>query len=342
MPTKVAIIGLGKMGVMHAANLSLIPEAQVVAAVDAERRVGQQAKGLGLAAPFFASAEEMFDRTEVDAAFVCTPASTHLPASEICVRRGVHVFVEKPLASTLAQARAMLDLVEGTKLVHAVGYMKAHYPLYEHMRGLVRGGTLGRVRQSHCTLYLSQVFRPTNGWTYRKDVSGGGIVINSTCHLLFLLQWFLGDVRGVFARAQEIHSAVEDVATIVLEFADGSVASIHTSWTVPGHAVEHTSMLMIGERGTLEISDDRARLFLAQADARFPQGWTAFHRSEFDRAPVDLSAEYGGEGYFNEDAEFIRCCATGGTPRVSWRDGFAVQRIIDAVYRSAEAGYVTL
>jgi predicted dehydrogenase len=340
--TKVAIIGLGKMGVMHAANLSLIPEAQIVAVVDTQAQLANQVRSLGLDAPFFRSAEEMVERIAVDAAFVCTPAAAHLSTAQICVRRGIHVFVEKPLANTLEQARAMVDLVEGSAIVHAVGYMKGHSPLYEKMRAVVRGGTLGRVRQSHCSLYLSQVFRPPQGWTYRKDVAGGGIVINSTCHLLFLLQSFLGDVSGVFARARSIHSEVEDAATIVLEFADGAVASINTSWSVPGHSVEHTHILMIGDRGTLEVTDDRARLFLTESDGQYAQGWTAFHRAEFDRAPVDLSAEYGGEGYFNEDADFIRCCASGGTPRVSWREGLAVQRIIDAIYRSAAAGYVAL
>ncbi len=342
MPTKVAIIGLGKMGVMHAANLRLIPDAQIAAAFDTQPQLANQVRGLGLDVPFFASTEEMLARVAVDAAFVCTPASTHASTAALLVERGIHVFVEKPLASTLVQARAMVDLVEGRAVVHAVGFMKAHYPLYERLHALLHAGTLGRVRQGHCTLYLSQVFRPSSGWTYRKEISGGGIVINSTCHLLFLLRWFLGEVRGVFARAQSIHSGVEDVATIILEFAGGAVVSVDTSWTVPGHAVEHTYMLMIGERGTLEMTDDRARLFLTHADGQFAEGWTAFHRAEFDRAAADLSADYGGEGYYNEDAEFIRCCATGGTPRVTWREGLAVQRIIDAIYTSADAGYVGL
>jgi len=250
--------------------------------------------------------------------------------------------VEKPLADTLENARRMYDLVKDTTLVHAVGYMKGHYPLYQKMRSLIREGALGRIHQSHCTVYLSQVFRPSKGWVYSKETSGGGIVINSTCHLLFLLQWFFGDVSGVFARARSIHSPVEDVATVVLEFENGVVASIDTSWGVPGYAVEHTQILVVAERGSLEITDERARLFLSRDDGEFGQGWTEFHRSEFDRAPVDLSADYGGEGYCNEDFDFIACCTTGGTPLVSWREGLKVQQVIEAIYRSVGDGYVRL
>jgi predicted dehydrogenase len=340
--TRVAVAGLGKMGIMHSANLRAIPEAQVVAVVDPQAQLAHYAKSLGLDVPFFTSIDAMLARTEADAAYICTPAAAHLPAARACVEKGLHVFVEKPLADTLANARTMYDLVHDTRLVHAVGYMKGHYPLHERMRALVQGGTLGRIHQCHCTVYLSQVFRPPAGWVFDKGTSGGGIVINSTCHLLFLLQWFFGRVGGVFARARGIHSAVEDAATIVLEHESGVVASVSTSWAVPGYSVEHTQILMIGERGTLELTDDKARLYLTQAHGEYPQGWTAFHRSEFDRAAIDLSADYGGEGYYNEDLDFIRCCAGGGRPRVSWEDGLRVQEIVDAVYKSAEGGHVAL
>jgi len=342
LSTRVAIAGLGKMGLMHSAIVSASPDAQVVAVVDPQPQLAHYVKSLGLDAPFYTSVEQMLERTEVDAVFVCTPGAAHLPTAQACVQRGVHVFVEKPLADTLDNARRMYDLVKDTTIVHAVGYMKSHYPLYQKMRALAQGGTLGRIHQCHCTVYLSQVFRSPKGWVYSKDQSGGGIIINSTCHLLFLLQWFFGHVTGVFARGGSIHSEVEDVATIILEFESGVVASIDTSWGVPGYTVEHTQMLIVAEGGSLEITDDRARLFLSRDAGEYQQGWTPFHRSDFDKAPVDLSSDYGGEGYCNEDFEFIRCCATGAEPLVSWRDGLKVQEIIEAIYRSLGGGYVRL
>jgi len=340
--TGIGIVGLGKMGLMHAALASALPQARLVAIADRQPQLAQYARGLGMEAPFFTSVEAMLDGVGLDAVFVCTPAAAHLSTAQACIARGVHVFVEKPLADTVEHARQMLELAEAAGVVHAVGYMKCHYPLYRKMRELVQGGTLGQVMQCHGTVYLSQVFRPPQGWIYDRQQSGGGIVINSTSHVLALLYGFFGDVRGVFARARRIHSSVEDVATFVLEFADGVVASIDTSWAVAGHPVEHTQLLMVGEKGSLEITDDRARLFLSRADGTYPQGWTSFHRADFDAAPVDLSAEYGGEGYCNEDLDFLRCCAAGGAPLVSWREGLAVQRIIAAIYESVDGGYVRL
>lgn len=342
MSTRVGIAGLGKMGLMHAALTSALPGARLAAIADPQAQLAGYARGLGIEAPFFPSVEAMLAGAELDAVFVCTPAAAHLPAAAACIARGVHVFVEKPLADTVDSARRMLELAEAAGIVHAVGYMKCHYPLYRRVRELVRGGTLGRVVQCHGTVYLSQVFRPPQGWIYDRRQSGGGIVINSTSHLLALLHDLFGEARGAFARASSVHSAVEDVATCVLELGDGVVASIDTAWTVAGHPVEHTQLLLVGEKGSLEIGDDRARLYLNRADGTYAQGWTAFHRAELDHAPVDLSADYGGEGYANEDRDFLACCANGGTPLVSWREGLAVQRMIAAIYESAAGGYVRL
>jgi predicted dehydrogenase len=330
------------MGLMHAALTSALPEASLVAIADRQAALAGYARGLGVEAPFFSSVEAMLAGAELDAVFVCTPAAAHLPTAEPCLARGLHVFVEKPLADDVAHARRMLELAEAAGVVHAVGYMKCHYPLYRKVRELVHGGILGRIVQCHAVAYLSQVFRAPQGWIYDRAVSGGGIVINSTSHLLALLHGLFGEVSGVFARARGIHSPVEDVATMVLEFASGVVASVDTSWSVAGNPVEHTQLLLIGEKGSLEVTDDRARLFLSRPEGGFAQGWTAFHRADFDASPVDLSAEYGGEGYCNEDLDFLRCCAGGGRPLVSWREGLAVQRIIAAIYESAEAGHVRL
>ena len=342
MSQRVAIAGLGKMGIMHSAMVSAIPDAEIVAVTDKQAQLAHHVASLGVKAPFVPSVEQMLDQTPLDAVFICTPAAAHLPVAEACLERGVHVFVEKPLADTLENARRMFDLAESAGVVHAIGYMKGHYPLYQKMRALVQAGTIGRVHQTHAAVYLSQVFRPSKGWAYSKEVSGGGIVINSTSHLLFLLPWFLGKVTGVFARACSIHTGVEDVATIVLEFESGAVASVDTSWGVPGYPVEHTQILMIGEKGSIEITDERARLFLTRDEGEYRQGWTEFHRSDLDRAPIDLSSDYGGEGYCNEDFDFIGCCASKGRPLVSWREGLEVQQVIDAIYRSIEGGHVRL
>src|SRR5262249_24500514 len=164
--------------------------------------------------------------------------------------------VEKPLAHSLSDAEALMEVLErhpGT--MAAVGFMKAHEGIYQEVDRLLREKTLGELHGFEATCYLSQVFKPKKGWIYARNLSGGGMVINSTCHLLHSLQRWFGPVQAVTAHCRSVYSTdVEDEASIELEFASLS-GRVHTSWSQPGYDVETSTVRIRGEAGTLEVDD---------------------------------------------------------------------------------------
>ena len=339
----VAIIGLGKMGLLHASMLSVLPSTRVVGLVDQDERLGAHVRSMGLQAPFFKSIDEVLGQSFVDAVFVCTPAFTHYPIARQLVEKNLNVFLEKPLAESLDSGRKICDLLKDRSIVHAVGYMKAHNPVYERAREIVSAGVLGKDILFRSTLYLSQVFSPKRGWVYDPQKSGGGIVANSTCHLLYLLYRLFGPLRSVCGQTRRLHSEqVEDAATALLEFGDGVAGTLDTSWSTPGYPVEQTQIFLQGSGGILEINDTRLRLNLNEAKGGYAKGWTTLHRAEIDVAEFDLSPQYGGEGYYSEDLDFIKACQQRKTPRVSWFDGLKVQEMMDALYRSTSEGLIKL
>jgi predicted dehydrogenase/nucleoside-diphosphate-sugar epimerase len=339
----VAIIGLGKMGLLHASILSVLPSARIVGLVDQDERLGAHVRSMGLKAPFYKSIDEALGQSSVDAVFVCTPAFTHYPIVRQLVGKNLNIFLEKPLAESLDSARKICDLLKDRSIIHAVGYMKVHNPVYERAKEIVSGGVLGKDILFRSTLYLSQVFAPKRGWVYDPKKSGGGIVANSTCHLLSLLYRLFGPLRSVCGQTRRFHSEqVEDAATALLEFGNGVAGTLDTSWSTPGYPVEQTEIFLQGSGGILEINDTRLRLNLNEGTSEYEKGWTTWHRAEMDRADFDLSPQYGGEGYYNEDLDFITACQRKESPRVSWFDGLRVQEMMDALYRSSAEGRVTL
>ena len=339
----VAIIGLGKMGLLHASILSVLPSARIVGLVDQDESLGAHVRTMGLKAPFFKSIDEALDQASVDAVFVCTPAFTHYPIACQLAEKNLNVFLEKPLAESLDGAHKLCDLLKDRSIVHAVGYMKGHNPVYERAGEIVSSDVLGKQILFRSTLYLSQVFAPKRGWIYDPKKSGGGIVANSTCHLLFLLYRLFGPLRSVCAQTRRLHSEqVEDAATALLEFGNGVAGTLDTSWSTPGYPVEQTEIFLQGSAGILEVNDTRIRLNLNQSTGAYAKGWTTWQRAEMDRADFDMSPQYGGEGYYNEDLDFIKACQQKQTARVSWFDGLKVQEMMDALYRSATEGRVTL
>ena len=338
-----AIVGLGKIGILHTAMVRNIPGARLAALVDREPKLGCQVQSMmAPPVPFFTSIEEAVQRVALQAVFVCTPQFAHRAVAESCLEAGLNVFVEKPLAHSLEDAETMVAaLHRHPGAAAAVGFMKAHEGLYQEVGKLLREEALGQLSGFEATCYLSQVSRPRKGWIYTRKLSGGGIVINSTCHLLHSLQRWFGPVQALTARCRSIYSAeVEDEASIELEFSAVS-GQLHTSWSQPGYEVETSVIRIHGSAGTLDVNDAGLRLELRQAweDRESPGrcyglGVHVLPRGDFERAAFNLSPNYGGEGYYREDEDFVQACLEGRPAQVGWEEGLAVQRVIDAVYRS--------
>jgi predicted dehydrogenase len=331
-----AIIGLGKIGIMHAAMVRNVPGVKLAALVDREPKLGQHVQSLmGTPVPFFSSLDEALKQVSLQGVFVCTPQFAHRAVAEQCLAAGLDVFVEKPLAHRLEDAEELVStLRKHPKAVTAVGFMKSHEGLYQEVGRLLAEEALGELRGMEATSYLSQVFRPKKGWIYTRNLSGGGMVINSTCHLLHTLERWFGPVQAVTAECRSVHSTeVEDEATAQLEFA-GVTGRLHTSWSEPGYDVETSTVRIVGDSGTLVVHDAGLQLELRHAAAGYEAGSHFRPRAAFDRAAFNLSPGYGGEGYYREDEDFVHACQERRAARVNWEEGLAVQRVVEAIYRS--------
>ena len=157
--------------------------------------------------------------------------------------------------------------------------------------------------------------------------------MNIASHLLYLLFSYFGPVKSVFAETHRFYSEVDDSATAFLEFSQGARGTLDVSWSIPGYRLSYIDLIVEGENGTLELTNDYIKLYLFRAAKEFPKEWTTIHKIDF--APSS-KFELGGEGFYEEDLDFINCCLQRKTPLVTWREGLEVQRIVEAIYRSAD------
>jgi predicted dehydrogenase len=188
---RIVVVGLGRMGLAHAALLNTIPNVQLVGLCDLNPRLGKQAAGMGLRAPFYSDLARMLEEQKPDAAIICAPPHSHLRLARACVERNVGVLLEKPLAESLSSAEQIVGLLAGHPVVNAVGYQYAHIPVFRRAEELLRDGMIGRPLRGRASMYLSQVLGPKKAsWWYDPAVAGGGVVISITSHLLLLLHRF--------------------------------------------------------------------------------------------------------------------------------------------------------
>src|SRR5262249_8879986 len=127
-PVRLAIVGLGRMGVAHAAILSMMPEVTLVGAADSQPSAARRLHGLGFRIPVYRTLDELLARVPPDAVWVCTPPDSHLPVARHCLEAGAAGFVEKPLAHSLDDARTLAALARGAAPPGACGYALPLWP----------------------------------------------------------------------------------------------------------------------------------------------------------------------------------------------------------------------
>src|SRR5262249_43187867 len=117
------------MGMIHGHLLQVHPETELIGFVDRDVSLREHLASQGLRAPLYPSLEALRGAAEPDALFICTPTHTHLAVIRECLRRPIHLFVEKPIATTRADAEEILRLADQAGIVHATGYVYAHLPV---------------------------------------------------------------------------------------------------------------------------------------------------------------------------------------------------------------------
>jgi NADH dehydrogenase len=334
-PVKVGVVGLGKMGVAHTAVLAMVPDCQVVGLVDHHPGLARSIRGMGHDAPYFKSVDQMIERVTPDAVFVLTPQDSHLAVARMALEAGCAVFVEKPLAHTLADAEALATLAAEKRRPVSCGYTLAYLPVFATAQYAIASGAIGTVRQARSSMYLSQVFGPRKGWMYDAHRSGGGVVANISSHLLFLLEWFLGTPVEVRATASRLYSDVEDELHGMMRLASGAEVGFDSSWSVPGYPLSAVVIEVEGDNGKMLVSNDGIEMDLHQPRGGWQEGYSRVRNADL-RQPARY--DVNGEGYYLEDAAFLRWATGGLAPPTTVEAALRVQRTMDALYRSAATG----
>lgn len=255
MPVKVGFVGAGGIATAHLNALQAVDDVQITAVADIDRERAESA-----AARFVAKAysdhHDMLRAEKLDALYVCVPPYAHDDQEIMAAEKGIHLFVEKPVAVNMDKAREVREAIRKNKVVSAAGYHWRYQSNTDRAREILNGKTVGMVLG-----YWMGGF-PGVDWWRRMDQSGGQMVEQAT-HIFDLARYLCGDVREVFAAyanraSRNIPSFdISDVGTATLKFASGVVGTISNTcllsvpYTVGLHVV--TKDLVLEIHGDLKI-----------------------------------------------------------------------------------------
>jgi predicted dehydrogenase len=332
-PLRVGIAGLGKMGLLHAAICNSLSGSRVVAVADPAPLPRQSLAEMNPAIQAFTDVSDMLERVPLDALMITTPVAQHVPIALACAQRHLPFFMEKPLATSAAQAQPLLAALQEHPVPHMIGFMTRYVDAFAQGQAVLASGCLGSLQRVTATIYVSQLFTRGRGWRYDRQVAGGGVLLSQGSHLLDLLTWYFGPVARVNADVLSVYSAeVEDFAHLMLTFESGLHGWVDCSWSVRFRRMVETTIDVLGENGSLVLTDDTVRLFLDTAAGGQAAGLTIWRAPDlYQGVAVDIA----GPQYTREDEVFLEALRHGHMPQPDIVQALHVQHIVDAAYTSA-------
>jgi len=324
----------GVIGARGIADKRTIPEGIIpasnseLAAIMSRTEVGELSEKYG-GVPWFTEVEEMLDSVELDACYLATPPHTHLEQAQACAERGLHVLCEKPLAITVKDAEQIQTVCEEAGVKLGIGFMMPFHHLSVEAKRLVEEGVLGRIVSARAQFGFN--YPPTSGaFRQVRKLHRGGVFMDVGNHGVGLLEFIIGArVDTVMAMVENVvyqYEGVEDTATAILHFDNRAIAVVDTSF---GTAATQNLLEINGSERTLV-----AQGVLGQA----PDGMLRV--METHKGPKEyLRIESDCRNMYQAEIEaFAEAIINDTNPPMDGEEGVWSQRVVEAVYQSAETG----
>ena len=319
------IVGGGSIGKRHLRNL--LASGRTAAIIDTREDRRAEIASKHPEAKVYGSLDEALAHGPYRTGFICLPTAYHLEPAMTLARQGVHIFMEKPVSHSIEGIPALLDVIEQKKLVAMTGFCLRFFKPLQKAKALLEEGRVGRIvtARSFTGVYLPDWHPWEDYRTFymAKKAQGGGVLLDE-CHAFDWMQWLCGPIEGVFSTGgtlSDLEVETDDVCEVIARFGPRIIGSIHLDMV--DRSIRST-VEIIGTEGTV-IVDQRAHQVRA-FDPKTKQWETFTHEPSYDQMYVD------------EIEHFFGCVDRGEKPVVDLREGYRVQRIIDACARSSASG----
>jgi predicted dehydrogenase len=275
-------------------------------------------------------ATRLFDSPEallaegLDGVIICAANRHHRPLTELAAQHTRHILCEKPIATTLADAEAMIAACAQTGAKLQIAFPVRFAPPVLRMRALLQSGALGQIYSLKTTNHGQM----PGGWFVDRDLAGGGAVIDHTVHVIDLLRWFFdAEISEVYAEVGVglLHNGIDidDAGMLSFTLSNGTYGTLDTSWSRP-------SAFPTWGDVTIEVVAERG---WARLDA-FKQQFAVYS----NRANKAQWVGWGGNMDLGLMRDFVAMIAEGRDPSISGQDGLRALQVALAAYQSAAAG----
>lgn len=314
----IGLVGVGGIGQVHADILSKDERVNLAGIVDVdEKRASILSRKYGCNS--YTDYKRLLQLPSLDAIYVTVPNAFHANIVLQSIQKGISVFSEKPMATNFDEAKKIYEEVEKTGIIYQIGFNKRFAPLYKKVKDILNQ----KERPPLAWVKMNRGELKNPPWAGDPEISGG-FLYETAMHILDILRFFFGEVRGVKCIAKSnVYSAQLDDFIIILNFENETIVSMissgHTTWMYPYARIE-----IYGDHWSIETQEfDIIRYCPGLEASVLVEDFSLLKREE-------------KRGYLQEDANFVEALIEKKTPLVTHSDGFRAMEIVEACYKSAK------
>jgi predicted dehydrogenase len=321
---RVAVVGLGKMGLLHASILNMMPNVEVVALCDKSSLLLKFVKKLFRGSQTVKNVEQLSD-FDIDCAYVTTPIPAHYPVISSLYSNKVtsNMFVEKTLADSWDKARSLTELAENCGGINMVGYMKRFAVTFQKAKNLLNQEIIGELSSFDACAYSSDFAAIKKG--SKGSGSRGGVLSDLSSHVIDLALVFFGDFEVSSAKVESMgEGGCEDSAQFTVK-KPGLGGQFDVSWCMDNYHMPHFGLEIRGDKGTISVDDDKVELMLDGESKKW-------YRHDLDD---NVNFMLGLPEYYREDEHFVNSVLSGNKTDLPFLTASKVDYIINQVQKKA-------
>lgn len=350
MKTKVyniAILGCGKVAHLHAQAIQNLPNASL-AAVWSRTKTTADEFAEQYDTRSFLNISEMIVQAKIDLALICTPHPFHRDPAIEAAKAGAHILVEKPLASTLEDADAIIEACKHSEVKLGVISQRRWYAPVMRVKKAIEAGKIGKPVFGTINMlgWRDKNYYDADAWRGTWKMEGGGVLVNQAPHQLDLLLWYMGEideVYGLWKNLNHPYIEVEDTAVAVVKFKNGGVGNIIVSNSQkPGI---YGKVHIHGENGaSVGVQTDGGAMFVAGMSTILEPPvndlWTVPGEekllTKWVKKDTELFKSIDPTVFYMERQieDFLEAIETNREPLVTGQDGRRTVELFTAIYRS--------
>jgi predicted dehydrogenase len=319
---KIGVIGLGKMGIMHACLLNVLPNVHVEVLCDKSRLLRTMARS-AFQDTQVTSNLDTFAELHLDSIYVLTPIPSHYPIIKkiYTEKLAKNVFVEKTLTNKYANSLELTKMADTSSGINMVGYMKRFGVTFNKVKELLNKQVLGNLASFRAYAFSSDFVDAPKDSLVSK--ARGGVVEDLGSHVVDLAFWFFGDLKNTYAKVNSriAQDSLDDVSFGVVG-TDGLEGDFEVSWRKTGYRMPEFGITINGTKGSLSVNDDQVKLELNDAS---PAIWYRMDMND------NVGFLLGGPEYWRENKHFTDAVLSGQQCESSFKCALKVDFLLEQV-----------